>query len=237
MHNTRTGQTYSVESIEDLTLTNWIVETNLTGASGDVTDTLITMGTRSNLFLRASESRDYVTNTVFLGLGYTNTRASTPDTMGAVGPSHFVELLNGVTTNTAIRVYNKSGTMISEMGISNFFAKSVGGTNYPTSDPADPRILYDHQSQRWVASAINQAIGVVMLAISNGESPTNLATGWSKYVIPAGRPSGQLDYDTLGLDANGIYLSVLQVGITNDGHIQFWPSRNQKSTSVLTTRS
>jgi hypothetical protein len=37
LHNTRPGQTYTVWSIEDLGTNNWMVETNLTGDSGNLT--------------------------------------------------------------------------------------------------------------------------------------------------------------------------------------------------------
>jgi len=218
LHNTRTGQTYSVESIEDLTLTNWITETNLTGASGDFTETLIAMGTRSNLFLRASEDRDYVTNTVFLGLSYSNTLTAVPDSMGAVGPNHFVELINN-----RIAVYDKVGEIITETNSANFFAVlDADGTNYPTgSDMFDPRILYDHQSQRWIACAMEKpptaGSGQVILAVSNNDNPTNLVSGWTRYLVRVRRDGFNVDYPTMGLDANGIYLSVLQLfgGISN----------------------
>src|SRR5882757_7438105 len=107
--------------------------------------------------------------------------------------------------------------------MTNFFA-AVGsdGTNYPTGGMTDPRILYDFQSQRWVASAIQPTAGIVILAVSTNDSPTNLTTGWTKYVIPAASATTEPDYDTLGLDANGIYLSVLQLNNnTNTGHAIF----------------
>jgi hypothetical protein len=216
LNNTRPGQTYTIWSTEDLSPDNWLLETNIVGDVGNVTQTNILLNQRTNLFLRASESRYYVTNAVFLGLDQTNTGASVPDTMGAVGPDHFVELLNGTGTKTAIAVYDKlSGDLISQASMSNFFAVEVSGTNYPRYQMTDPRILFDHQSHRWVASAIEQGDGIVILAVSNDDSPTNLATGWSNYVfhvraIP-GEPS--VDYDTLGVDANGIYLSVLRIGM------------------------
>jgi len=114
LHNTRQGQTYTVWSITNLALTNWVVETNVTGASGDFTETLIAMGTRSNLFLKATEVRDYSVVTNFTGLGWLETRQDPPDSMGAVGPSHFVELLNcnkETESVAAIAVYNKAGTL------------------------------------------------------------------------------------------------------------------------------
>jgi|GEM_PF-2767568 len=217
LHNTRVGQTYDVWSIEDLTLTNWILETNVLGASGDTTQTIITAGARTNLFLRATEFRDYVTNTLFQGLNFSNTLVIVPDTIGAVGPNNFVELLNGDGTNTGIAVFDKSGTLISKMSMTNFFAAlGTDGTNYPTGPMTDPRILFDFQSQHWVASAIQKNTNIAFLAVSNDQSPTNLATGWSKYVIPVGTGAEGIDYDTLGLDANGIYFSV--VFGTNSGH-------------------
>jgi hypothetical protein len=218
LHNTRTGQTYSVESIEDLTLTNWVTETNLTGAGGDFTETLITMGSRSNLFLRASENRDYVTNTVFLGVSYSNTLTSVPDSMGAVGPNYFVELINN-----RIAVYDKVGGIVTQTHSTNFFAVlDADGTNYPTGvNMVDPRILYDHGSGRWVACAMERppasGSGQVILAVSNDENPTNLASGWTRYLVRVRRQGFDVDYPTMGLDANGIYLSVLQTfsGISN----------------------
>jgi hypothetical protein len=200
-------------------MTNWTLETNVVGVVGNVTPTTIPMNGRTNLFLRASESRDYVTNGVFRGLSFSDTRQNTPDTMGAVGPNNFVELLNGVGTNTAIAVYDKSWNLISRTSMTNFFMVSVDGTNFTARNMADPRILFDSQSQRWVASAIQQSPNIAILAVSDDDNPTNLTGGWQKYLLPVDRGSGTPDYDTLGLDDNGIYLSVLQLnGSTNEGH-------------------
>jgi hypothetical protein len=216
LNNTRQNQTYSIWSTEYLGPGKWALETSVAGALGNLTQTIIPMNQRTNLFLRASEFRDYLTNAVFQGLSHTNTRAAPPDTMGAVGPNHFVELLNGLNTNTAIAVYDKSGTLISRTSMTNFFAVSgTDGTNYPTGDMADPRILFDRQSQRWLATAIQPNPGIVILAVSNDDSPTNLATGWTKYLIQVRQNAGEflVDYDTLGLDANGVYVSALRGGL------------------------
>jgi hypothetical protein len=213
LNNTRQGQTYSIWSTEDLSVGNWVLETNVLGDVGSVTQTNLPMNQRTNLFLRASEVRDYITNTVFQGLSYSNTRAAIPDTMGAVGPNNFVELLNGTRTNPAIAVYSRAGTLISQTSMTNFFAAlGADGTNYPTGNMSDPRLLYDHESHRWVASAIQQEPGIIILAVSNDDDPTNLAAGWRRHVIQIAQSSTEMkpDYDTLGLDANGIYVSVLR---------------------------
>src|SRR3954468_13720805 len=68
-----------------------------------------------------------------------------PDTDGAVGPSHFVELVNG-----AYRVYDKSGALFQESSFADFWSSagvsSVAGF--------DPRALCDHDSGRWFAAAL-----------------------------------------------------------------------------------
>ena len=135
--------------------------------------------------------------------------------MGAVGPNHFVEVLNGM-----IAVYDKTGSMAAHTNMDDFFRVIVDGTNYPTaSGMTDPRILFDPQAQRWVATGLDQlGSGQVLLAVSLSDSPTNLDSGWRRYVVPVNR--GALpDFDKLGLDGNGIYVSVLQLeGNTNAGH-------------------
>jgi hypothetical protein len=84
--------------------------------------------------------------------------------MEAVGPNHFVELLN-----YKIAVYDKSGNSIAQTNMIDFFrVQDPDGTNYPTGSPmSDPRILYDSASQRWISSAIDPfGSGFAILAVS-----------------------------------------------------------------------
>jgi len=177
-----------------------------------LTQTVIPMGQRTNLFFRASEWRDYVTNVVFQGIVQTNTGITPPDTMGAVGPYHFLELLNG-----RAAVYAKSGgPPVAQTNLEGFFRID---TNHPSGLMGDPRILYDHQSQRWVACARDRGSDQVILAVSTSESPTNLATGWSKYLLQVRRGTNYTDFPTLGMDGNGVYVTTLiDDGTNNLGH-------------------
>lgn len=222
LHNTRPGQTYQVWRLTNLAQTNWVVETNVTGASGNLTDVLIAMLGRTNLFLKATEYRDYQvdTNSTFSGLGYAETLRDPPDSMGAVGPEHFVELLNGESANPAIAVYTKTGTLVAWTNTADFIRN---GTNYPIGSLlADPRILYDHKAQRWIACAIDGGSGQVILAVSKSSSPTNFVTGWTNCLLTVKRPDLLTDFTTLGLDDNGVYVTVLHLGgiptSTNAGH-------------------
>lgn len=213
LHNTREGATYKLYSAEVVNTPFTNLEATVIGAAGDTTQTNIAMGSRSNLFFQVTEYRNYVTNTFFPGLDFADTREGVPDSMGAVGP-YFCELLNGATTNTAFVVYDKSGvTNLAHTNINGFFAVH-DGTDYPTGQMGDPRILYDSKSQCFLASAIdvNGSEQVVLAVCTNASNATNLTGGWTRYLIRARQDEFASDFDTLGLDSNGIYLSVLQVG-------------------------
>ena len=183
LHNTRSNQTYTVLSTTNLTLprTNWTAETNLLGNSGDVS-ALLSIGGRSNLFLGVSMPQtEYAinTNSMFVGIQYIDdyNGEGIPDTMGAVGPNHFVELLNG----GKIAVYSKTGVLLESANSSNFFTMTYSNISYPLSNCADSRILYDASAQRWVAATLDfPGSGNLILAVSATSSPTNLITGWNR---------------------------------------------------------
>ena len=139
--------------------------------------------------------------------------------MGAVGFNHFVELLNG-----GIAVFDKaSGERLELRPLEEFFAVQVGGVNYPIAEMLDPRILFDQQSQRWAACAIDRGSQHLILAVSQGPSPLGLLTSWTKHLVSIARVGSKSDYVTLGADKNGLYLSVLHFHtlaqqFVNDGH-------------------
>ncbi len=217
LHNTRAGQEYAIESTENLGSPSiWTTATNVT-ASGDSIEVLIGVEHGKHKFFRASDDWDYVVITNFSGLGYTNTVVDPPDTMGAVGPNHFVELLNGFSTNSAVVVYDKSGNVVAETNVIDFFRI---GTNYPKANSMfDPRILYDKESGRWVATSFDVGSSNVILAVSSTNSPTNLVADWTRYLLSVNQPNMVTDFPTLGLDGNGLYVSVLQFQSgTNSGH-------------------
>src|SRR5512136_1255839 len=101
-----------------------------------------------------------------------NTFARPPDSDGAVGPVHFVELING-----RFAVYRKTtGTAVKSTSDVNFWQSS--GLTIPSGqDVSDPRVLFDPISQRWFAAAIlfapnNLTSNSFLLAVSSGADPT-----------------------------------------------------------------
>ncbi|HEV2568971.1 PEPxxWA-CTERM sorting domain-containing protein [Sphingomonas sp.] len=122
-----------------------------------------------------------------------------PDTMGAVGTTQFVQLING-----AFGVFDKNtGNLLggtSDVG----FWQQVGqaGTG------GDPRILFNHQNQRWIAIGfgaqnkdINIAVSDTADALGNWKSTkfeglAEFAPGFATIA----------DYPTLAMDNNAIYI-------------------------------
>ncbi|HVS14294.1 MAG TPA: PKD domain-containing protein [Thermoanaerobaculia bacterium] len=71
-----------------------------------------------------------------------------PDTDGAVGPNHFVQMINLLTT-----VFDKNGNIVAGGGPfpSNAFWSGIGGNCEPNNQ-GDPIVLYDDVADRWLVS-------------------------------------------------------------------------------------
>jgi hypothetical protein len=120
-----------------------------------------------------------------------------PDTIGAIGPEHFV-----IVVNTIFAVFDRTtGERLVNVSLGSFLPGSSG----------DPRVLYDQSSGRWIVT-VGDFNTRCYLAVSS----TSSATGdWFKtsFVLSQGDDSGRWpDYPTLGVDANGIYVSAYMVG-------------------------
>jgi hypothetical protein len=129
------------------------------------------------------------------------------DGNGAVGPAHFVELING-----RFSVYNKSnGVRVQTMNDLTFWAKA-GVSLDPTLDTTDPRVNFDADAQRWFASCIDyspaafrQTRNHFLLAVSDSPDPTG---SWHGFSFTADPVNGDFaDFPTMGLDADGVYLA------------------------------
>ncbi|HSR53629.1 MAG TPA: PKD domain-containing protein [Acidobacteriota bacterium] len=69
-----------------------------------------------------------------------------PDTDGQVGPNHFVQMINVITT-----IYDKNGNVVEPSFPSNAFWAGIGGNCEPNNQ-GDPVVLYDDQADRWLVS-------------------------------------------------------------------------------------
>lgn len=138
----------------------------------------------------------------FQGSTYlTHTTLNPPDTMGAVGPDHFVELIN-----SRYSVYRKSdGVKVQTSTLDQFFINA--GLTVEGSFSFDPRVLYDKPSGRWFAVAVDnpRAANSWLLAVSNSSDPT---LGWTGFKIDSDADDVQwCDFPTLGISGDSVIMS------------------------------
>jgi len=154
--------------------------------------------------------------------GPTETGAFPPDTMGAIGPTQFFVFLNG-----RLRTFNKT-TGVAD-GVVNvdsdvFFASVTTPPPPPLAInfTTDPQVRYDRLTGRWFlimvdvpsANDIGDTPNRILIAVSDAASAgvISASTVWTFYFVQqdtvGGIPSTGdfLDYPSLGVDANALYV-------------------------------
>ncbi len=130
-----------------------------------------------------------------------------PDTMGAAGIDHFVEL-----NNHLFKVYRKSdGAVVQSIGDTQFW-NSAGVT--PTVDSFDPRILYDPHARRWYAAAVDngQHANSFLFAVSSSSDPTQ---PWTGFKIDSDLLDDHwADFPMLGYNGEGVFISANMIPLT-----------------------
>ena len=127
-----------------------------------------------------------------------------PDTMGAVGPTQFLFSVNG-----RFRGFNKN---LPHTQILNLAQSAFWGSTADSAGVSDGHVRYDRSSQRWFITEIDVPTGNnhILLAVSSG--PDLSTASWRQFAIPAtggavATDNGCFaDYDTPGIDQNGIYI-------------------------------
>jgi hypothetical protein len=135
-----------------------------------------------------------------------------PDTMGAVGEQHIVELLND-----GYAVYRKSDGLLERSSTLTEFWVAAGVTSV-VGQAFDPRVLYDAASQRWFAVSLdgwtdndpNRLIepNSYLVAVSNTADPTEGWTGFQIDSDPA--DTSWVDFPQIGMDAEGFYFGAIR---------------------------
>jgi hypothetical protein len=147
-------------------------------------------------------------STTFTGATLTDTGAFPPDSMGAVGPTQFFVSVNG-----RFRTFDKA-TGIADGVInvdSDVFFASVMTPPIASNFTSDPRVRYDRLSGRWFIEMIDvpNGDGTVpnrsMLAVSDSGTISG-GTVWTYFFFTPGESNAFLDYCTLGIDVNALYI-------------------------------
>lgn len=138
--------------------------------------------------------------TSFLGAQLSDTIGYVPpDSMADVGTNQIVVCVNG-----RIRTFNRNGVADGALDTTtdNFFASVLGG-----SSTSDPRVRFDRLSGHWFITMITvNTPNFVLIAVSSGPTITS-ASSFTFFSFKAD-PSNFGDYDTLGVDANALYIGL-----------------------------
>lgn len=122
-----------------------------------------------------------------------------PDTIGDVGPRHYVQAVNAL-----IRVFDKSGAALtSPFRLSELFAPL--GTPCSSRDDGEPVVVYDPLADRWILSQYCTAFPPFrqMIAVSRSDDPTGAYFVY-EFVMPGIRLN---DFAKFGVWPNGYYMS------------------------------
>ena len=118
---------------------------------------------------------------------------SPPDTVGDVGPNHYVQMVNA----TVYNVYDKDGNVILANRDLNDLWTSGGCS---VSDNGDPIVVYDGLANRWVLAQFSTGNGVCV-AVSQTGDPTGAYYGY-EFSTPQFP-----DYFKIGVWPNAYYMS------------------------------
>jgi hypothetical protein len=114
-----------------------------------------------------------------------------PDTTGAIGPNHYVEMVNQL-----IAVYDRSLNLRASSALMSFL--SPPGATVIT----DPQIQWDAPAQRWLIAALTYSVtaNYLVFAWSKTTDPSDLLNGWCRFSVDTGPLLN--DYPKLGHDDN-----------------------------------
>ena len=97
-----------------------------------------------------------------------------PDTMGAIGPNHYVELINGRFSR-----FDRTGVQLEASSLNSFWNAALaagGGGTVQGSFSFDPRIMYDRHSGRWFATAVDSSgngNSGILVGVTTGSDPSS----------------------------------------------------------------
>src|SRR5262249_50276828 len=134
-----------------------------------------------------------------------------PDISAAIGPSHYIQMVN-----SAIAIYSRNGAPLLGPVPINSLWLGFGGP-CESLNSGDPIVRYDHAADRWLVSQFAIPEDYQCVAISKGPDP--VTSGWFLYAFPTLNEGGQKvfpDYPKMGIWPDGYYMGT-QRGYPNGG--------------------
>lgn len=136
-----------------------------------------------------------------------------PDTMGAIGPNNYVELING-----RFQRFSRAGASQQATSLDTFWntALTAGGGGSVTGFSFDPRVMYDRHSGRWFAAAVDSAgnsTSGILIGVTTGNDPS--LANWRAFRLDADANNLRwADYPTLGMNGNWVTVTNNMFGIS-----------------------
>ncbi len=140
----------------------------------------------------------------FDGPDFTESLFFPPDSMGDVGPTQYI-----VTVNGRIRTYSK--TTLAADGVLDVTANTFFNPVRNGVTAVDPRIRFDRHSNRWFIVYFTVAVPSRLVIAFSDTATITASTVWQMtfftdtVVNGSGHPCLS-DYETLGIDANALYI-------------------------------
>ncbi|MEI6882842.1 MAG: hypothetical protein WCO02_00035 [Bacteroidota bacterium] len=123
-----------------------------------------------------------------------------PDTDGEVGPNHYFQMVK-----YAFAIWDKNGTLLYGPANNKTLWSNLPGPWNNLDYYTDPIVVYDHLSDRWLASAMVYDIPnqyFELIAVSQTSDPTG---GWNCYAYTF---DNMPDYPKFGVWPDGYYMTV-----------------------------
>ena len=140
----------------------------------------------------------------FEGLNITSACGSClpPDTVGAVGPNHYVQMVN---SNFAI--YSKTGTELSPPKPINALWSAIPNSTCATHNNGDPIVIYDQLADRWLLSqfTVQSATENYAECIAISQTPDPTGAYWL-YQFDESADTFH-DYPHIGIWPDGYYMT------------------------------
>ena len=125
-----------------------------------------------------------------------------PDTIGDVGPNHYVQMVN-----TSFAIYDKSGNLLDGPHLINQLWQGQGNL-CASQNGGDPVVLYDPLADRWLLAQFTSSGNNVCVAISQTGDPQG-----SYYLYQFPTPQFP-DYYKFGVWPDGYYMSANESSYT-----------------------
>lgn len=146
-----------------------------------------------------------VSGSSFDGLDFTTWGTGwPPDTTGDVGPTHYIQAVNG-----SVGIWDKATkSLLAAFSLNSFFQAAGATGACGVSNQGDPTVVFDSFSGRWIVAnfAWSASSGPYYECIAVSKSGDPVAGGWWIYSFEASK-TDMNDYPKMSAWGNGIYMT------------------------------